>query len=99
MAVKKPKPIKPNTLQAVKTALRISSAAFDIQEITPIIQACLLDLKNAGVVKTDEGDPLILRAITLYAKANFGFLEDSEKFKRSYEMLKTSLCLAGDYNA
>ncbi len=89
--------IPETTFTAVKTALRISSAAFDEAEIKPIIQACALDRKNAGVTKTEYSDARIVRAITLDAKANFGFSEDSEKYAKSYELLKTSLSLAGDY--
>lgn len=88
----------PATLEQVKTALRISGDTFD-GEITGVIDACKQDLKIAGVVNLDESDPLILRAVILYAKANFGYVPESEKFQRSYDLLKRSLCLAGDYNA
>lgn len=85
-------------LRAVKLALRITNTAFD-DEISAIISACKTDLKLAGVNNIKQDDPLIMRAITLYAKANFGYSEDSEKYQRSYDMLKCSLSLAGDYNA
>lgn len=84
-------------LQAVKVSLRITNTAFD-DEIESIIAACKIDLRNAGVVRVCGGDPLILRAITLYAKAHFGYSDDSEKYQRSYDALKQSLSLAGDYN-
>lgn len=84
-------------MKSVKLSLRITNTAFD-DEITAIIEACKTDLKLAGVKNIRESDPLILRAFTLYAKANFGYNEDSDKYQRSYDMLKCSLCLAGDYN-
>lgn len=84
-------------LEAVRLALRITSTAFD-SEITALIKACKIDLRIAGVVNIRDSDPLIVRAVTLYAKANFGYADDGEKYLKSYEMLKTSLCLAGDYN-
>ncbi len=84
-------------LEKVKLSLRITSTTFD-DEIIEIIEACRIDLKLSGVTIIDETDSLIIRAVTLYAKANFGYREDSEKFSKSYEMLKISLCLAGDYN-
>ncbi len=84
-------------LDKIKLALRVASDTLD-SEILDIIEACKYDLKLAGVVKIEETDPLIIRAITLYAKANFGYDEDSEKYTKSYEMLKISLSLAGDYN-
>lgn len=85
-------------LSAVKTALRITSNRFD-GEITTLIEACKIDLSIAGVTVLDETDPVIKRAIILYAKANFGYDNpDSEKFQKSYDLLKCSLALAGDYN-
>ena len=91
-----PRQVEPATFEAVKLALRITSMAFD-DEITLIILAGLQDLTNAGVTNTAQTDSLILRALTIYAKGHFGFNDDSEKFIKSYEMLKISLSLAGDY--
>jgi len=85
-------------LDTVKTNLRIKSTAFDEAEIQPIIDACKADLKLSGVEKIEESDPLIQRAVVLYAKGNFGYSEDSEKFMQAYTALKNSLALAGDYN-
>jgi hypothetical protein len=82
-------------LQFIKLNLRITSTAFD-DEITALIEACKADLSVSGVGAINEADPLIQRAVTLYCKANFGYSEDSEKFQKSYEFLKVSLCLAGD---
>lgn len=82
----------------VKVNLRIKSTAFDVSEIQPIIDACKADLKLSGVNKIKENDPLIERAIVLYAKANFGYSEDSDKFMQAYTALKDSLALSGDYN-
>jgi len=33
--------------------------------------------------------------VILYAKANFGYLEDAEKYRSAYDYLKCALCLAG----
>ena len=95
-------------LDKVKNALRVKTAAFD-DEIQDLIDACKADLRLVGVnVPEDtpaEGkeaaacDPLITRAIVLYAKANFGYSEDSEKYRAAYDYLKCSLSLAGDYHA
>ncbi|MCL2197308.1 MAG: DNA-packaging protein [Defluviitaleaceae bacterium] len=84
-------------LESVKLSLRKTSDDFD-SEIEEIIAACKIDLKIAGVAKIEDDDPLILRAVTLYAKAHFGFANAGESFQKSYEALKVSLCLAGDYN-
>ena len=96
-------------LDKVKNALRVKTTAFD-DEIKGIISACEADLRLVGVSVTEEkppaegetpaaGDPLITRAIILYAKANFGYSDDSEKYRQAYDYLKCSLSLAGDYNA
>ena len=37
------------------------------------IAACKADLANDGVKAVDEGDALIIRAVTLYCKAEFGY--------------------------
>jgi len=84
-------------LDDIKVSLRIKSSAFDT-EIAPFIDACKLDLGLAGVNIIVETDPLIQRAVILYAKANFGSNPDSEKYQRSYDLLKCSLAVAGDYN-
>ena len=85
-------------LEAVRLSLRLTGDVFDT-EITDIIKACKLDLKLAGIVKIEDDDPLILRAVTLYAKGHFGFADIGEKYLQAYESLRNSLCLAGDYNA
>lgn len=68
------------------------------EEIWQDVLACQMDLKIAGVVKTDLDDPLIQQAVKLYCKAHFGYEEESEKFQRAYDALKASLSLSGDYN-
>jgi hypothetical protein len=85
-------------LETVKTALRISNTRYDT-EIIGLIDACKIDLGLAGVGKTDETDALIVRAVILYCKASFGYDNpESEKFQKSYDLLKCSLSLAGDYS-
>lgn len=95
-------------LDKVKNALRVKTAAFD-DEIQDLIDACKADLRLVGVNVPEDtpaegkeaaaGDTLITRAIVLYAKANFGYSEDSEKYRAAYDYLKCSLSLAGDYHA
>lgn len=100
-------------LDKVKSALRVKTSAFD-EEITGLIAAAEADLRLVGVNVPEEpkpteppaegelpsaGDPLITRAIILYAKANFGFFDDNEKYRQAYDYLRCALSLAGDYNA
>lgn len=84
-------------LESIKLALRIKSSAFDT-EIVELIASAKVDLKISGIVNTDEVDPLIAQAVKIYCKANFGENKDSEKYQRSYDMLKQHLSLCGDYN-
>ncbi len=85
-------------LEKVKLSLRIKSDAFNT-EISEMIEAAKLDLSISGVKKINEDDPLIQQAIKTYCKANFGLdNKDSEKYQKSYNMLKEHLSLCGDYN-
>lgn len=95
-------------LDKVKAAVRVKTTAFD-GEIQGLIDACMKDLKIAGVgclnqspaegQEPSAGDPLLERAAILYAKANFGYGEDEncERFRKAYEALKCSLVLSSDY--
>ena len=85
-------------LEKVKLALRVKNSKLD-DEINDLIEACKIDLSISGVRRVEEADPIINRAIILYCKANFGLdNKDSEKYQKSYDLLKQSLSLCGDYN-
>lgn len=85
-------------LAKIKMSLRIKSNKLD-DEIIDLIETCKFDLTISGIKNISESDPLIQQAIKVYCKANFGLdNKDSEKYQKSYEMLKTSLALCGDYN-
>lgn len=86
-------------LEKVRKSLRITHSHLD-DEIQDLIAGALSDLQLSGVVKLEETDALILRAVVLYCKANFGLDNiDSDKYQASYNSLKAHLCLAGDYNS
>lgn len=85
--------------EKVRAALRISSTSEKItEEIEDCIAACKADLFNDGVKVTDENDALIIRAITVYCKAEFGYNDKAEKFRQSYDCLKMRLALSQEYN-
>ena len=63
-----------------------------------IINESKADLKNDGVKVIKETDELIIRAITLYCKAEFGFNNNAEQFRKSYDALKMRLALSVEYN-
>lgn len=76
--------------------LRIETDSRD-DEIRQVFEACLIDLKNAGVYVT-EIDSIIKQALKLYLKSYFGYDDNAAKFAESYEHLKRSLALSSDYN-
>lgn len=85
--------------EKMRAALRISSTNEKItEEIQDCIAACMADLKNDGIKKLDETDELIIRAVTLYCKAEFGYNDKAEKFRQSYDTLKMRLALSQEYN-
>lgn len=85
-------------LQKVKTSLRISHNKLD-DELTDLINAALSELNIVGITNTNELDPLIIRAVITYCKANFGMNNaDSEKLQKAFELLRSHLSLVGDYN-
>ena len=80
-------------LEKVRTALRIKTRSLD-NEIEDLIAAALADLKIAGVRNTDENDPLIIRAVITYCKANFGVTNAYDRLKKSYDEQKAQLQMA-----
>lgn len=83
-------------LEKVKLALRITTAVFD-SEIEGLIAAALADLGIAGVIVLDETDPLIIRAVITYCRANFGAPDEYERLKASYDEQKSQLQTATGY--
>lgn len=82
-------------LEAVKLAMRITSAAYDA-ELQSLIDAALLDLKIAGI-RTDTADPLIQTAVKTYARMHFGSPADYDRLAASYELQKAQLMHATGY--
>ena len=84
-------------LQKIKDALRVSGSDLD-EEIQDLIHAAKADLRLSGITK-NEDDPLIVRAITIYCKAHFGYEEpaQAELFMKSYNALKSHLALSQEY--
>ena len=83
-------------LEKVKLALRITTEAFD-SEIDDLISAALADLGIAGVLAENIEDPLILRAIITYCKANFGEPDQYDRLKAAYDEQKAQLQMATGY--
>lgn len=85
--------------EKMRAALRISSTSEKItEEIEDCIAACMADLKNDGIKRLDETDELIIRAVTLYCKAEFGYHDKAAQFRQSYDTLKMRLAMSMEYN-
>ena len=89
-------------LASVRHSVRLSSTVHD-GELTDLINAARADLVLGGVLEVkaqDETDPLILRAVATYVKAEFGLdNEDSEKYRASYKDQRNGLTLSDAYIA
>lgn len=85
-------------LNDVKTALRISTIAFD-EEIKDLIVAGKDDLRVAGIVNIDERLPLIKRALITYCRMNFGLPDDYDRLKASYDEQKKQLSMSSIYTS
>lgn len=86
-------------LTEIKRDLRITNDGFD-GEVQDLIDSAKQDLILSGVLasKVIDTDPLIKRAVSLYAKAHFGLDNtDSEKYMAAFTSLKTHLTLSAEY--
>ena len=83
-------------LEKGKLALRITTTAFD-EEISDLIAAAMADLRIAGIVSLEETDPLIIRAVTTYCRANFGSPDEYDRLKGAYDEQKAQLQIATGY--
>lgn len=89
-------------LEEIKSALRVDGNELDL-EIQGLIDAAVADLILSGVAAEKARgmtDPLIKRAIVIYCRAHFDYDDRSaDRLMASYEMLKSHLALAEDYNS
>lgn len=83
-------------LEKVRLALRVTTTAFD-SEIEDLISAALADLGIAGVQTDNIDDPLIIRAVITYCKANFGESDQYDRLKAAYDEQKAQLQTATGY--
>lgn len=84
-------------VEKIKHSLRIGHSGID-EDIKEHIEACKLDLKRVGIVKIRDDDYLILQAIKLYVKWHLNYEDEGERYMQSYNMLRISLAMCGDYN-
>lgn len=84
------------TIDKVKTALRVTTTAYDT-ELADLIEAAQADLGIAGVLVPSTLDEISTRAVITYCKMAFGLPEDYDKLKMSYDEQKAQLASATGY--
>ena len=88
-------------LTSVRRYMRLTTTAHD-SELSDLINAARADLVLGGVDRSkaeDEADPLILRAVATYVKAEFGLDNpDAEKYRASYKEQRNALTLSDAYH-
>ena len=87
-------------LNACKTALRLTTDAYDAQ-IEQLIESAKLDLSIAGVEIQCQAipDQVVKTAIITYVKLHFGDLPDGtfDRLKKSYDEQKAQLATSTGY--
>lgn len=81
-------------LDKAKSALMIAKdvTAYD-EDIQDLINAAISDLEIGGVTAPDDvdSDPLTLRAVLTYVRANFGSPDDYDRLQASYALQRAQL--------
>lgn len=87
-----------DTLQYVKTALRLTVDAYD-DLLTDMISAAEQDLGIAGVILPEGLDAITRRAVATYCAIHFGASADADynRLKASYDEQKAQLSMALGY--
>lgn len=89
-------------LTSIRQYMRLTSTIHD-SELEDLVNAARADLVLGGVLPAkaeDEQDPLIMRAVATYVKAEFGLdNDDSEKYRTSYKEQRNGLALSDSYIA
>lgn len=86
-------------LEAVKTALRITTNAYD-GELSLYIASAQADMAVAGVTyeySDSDPDELYQAAIITYVRSRFGSPSDYDRLKACYDEQKAQLSMATGY--
>ena len=88
-----------NLLAKAKTALRVTTTAFD-DEIKDIISAGYEDLETRGVqivVSENSVSPMVLRALLTYVRMYFGDPDNWERLRDAYDRQLGQLMTTSGY--
>lgn len=92
-------------LEKIRLALRRTGDGVD-SEIQDCINACYRDMARVGISIYDENgkikeemlrDALILSAVKTYARWQFNFEGQAERYERAYISIRDGISLCGDY--
>lgn len=89
------KEVNKELLEKLKRRVKTMAKSSN-EEIEDLVRSCRKELEMAGVYG-DEGDPTYYQAVVLYCKANYGYDEDAERFKKAFDSLRDAMNLSGDY--
>lgn len=82
-------------IEKLRKRIRVMSDSA-AEEINDLVESCRKELELAGVYG-DETDPTYYQAIVLYCKANYGYDEDTDRFRMAFAALRDAMSLSGDY--
>ena len=83
-------------IKKVKLSLGISHNKLD-SDIADTIAAAKRDLSVGGVLTHPTDDPLYSQAIKLYAKWQYNYQGEGERYHEHYEKTKAAMGLCGEY--
>lgn len=83
-------------IDVIKKALRITHNALD-DEIGIYIDACKIDLLKSGIRNLDDGDSAIKTMLILYAKWQFNFEEEGERYEKAYKEMRAAFAIVPEY--
>lgn len=87
-------------LDDMKTVLRVSNPAFDV-EVEMLIEAAKADMVRVGIepAHIDSDDPLVKMAVACYCKSRFGFDEPhAEQYEAAYRQTVADMLNSSSYN-
>lgn len=84
-------------LMEIKDSMRIKHSALD-SDIKRNIMTAIQDMKMRGITIPEKQDDLVCKACELYCKGQYNHLGEGERFTKSYETLRDSMSLSGEYH-
>lgn len=91
-------PEEKTLLDIIKEAVRRTDDDID-DSLQSDIDAAIADMQRVGVVAadTDTTEPLVIKCVELFCKANLDYLAQGERYMRNYVKLRDSLSLSESY--